>query len=165
MLLNEILTSPVKWRKISGEEYQFTVDDDKYQAYMSPVNLKELLDYMESGEYDQEIRGVFNRLPKRIKSRLVNVSFIKKKTGDDFKISTTYEISKSSKPLVVFSTVIDIIKNYVEDHPMFDGILFSAKEPSRKKLYQHLVQKYSKEFNKRYETFEHDDDDYYIIIL
>lgn len=51
-----------------------------------------------------------------------------------------YSITGTQKEqsIMVFSTVIDIIKNFKNAHPE-ESIKFTADEPSRKKLYDRLV--------------------------
>jgi len=57
-------------------------------------------------------------------------------------LSKEYGISGTGNASVVFSTVLDIMKSFLDTYKgMVDKLIFSADEPSRQKLYQHMIER------------------------
>jgi hypothetical protein len=50
-----------------------------------------------------------------------------------------FGVTGTGNSSTVFSTVVDIMKNFLHHYPNVTGLSFSANEPSRKKLYRHMI--------------------------
>lgn len=61
----------------------------------------------------------------------------------------------------VFATVHDIVRHFIKTNPSVETLIFSAKEPSRQKLYHRFAQA----LDPNYRQKKYDDDLHYIIDL
>lgn len=116
MLLFEIFNQPVKWKYTYGSptaiEADFQVNGKSYTVWANQIDDSQYDDIWVV-EFALVPTGGFNR----------------------------YEITNTGDEYIVFSTVIDIIKD-IEDKYQMRAFSFLAKEPSRMKLYQRLVKRY-----------------------
>ena len=118
MKLNELFSTVIEWqwysKTASYMDATFRVDDVNYTVYFS----------------DEE----------RPKSNTWQVEF--SASGKHVKSEQGYKLTGSGNAALIFSTVIDIIKDFRTRHPTV-SLVFTAEEPSRESLYAAIVKKMS----------------------
>ncbi len=120
MLLNEVFDQPVKWKVIDHQEgfleVVFTVGPVGYTFWATAVRDAED-EMIQPPHFDIEF---YAHLPSKENPH------------------KSYGITKSGNQQQVFATILDIIKEFVDEYnPAI--MSFEAKEPSRFKLYKRLV--------------------------
>ena len=150
MLLNELFDQKYSWEwETTGRQYTafFTTDKEiTYAVDITPVAHTDLIDNEMIRKYDPVWKPDFA---------------IEQYSGKAATKDTT-GITGSGNEFLVFSTVIDILKSFIKKEKP-NAILFSAKEPSRVKLYDTFVKRNFK--NKTIKTGEADGEKYYFVIL
>ena len=129
MKLAEVFTKPkgkIKWKRKSATRWDgvFSVDDRvfRFMALIGAIDDSELHPYEDKVD----------------KKETWNVSFHQSKVGG--KRATDTGITGAGKPIEVFNGALAAIKEFVKGaKPKY--IYFSAKEPSRMKLYNLMVKK------------------------
>ena len=129
MKLTEVFTKPkgkIKWKTKSAKKWngEFSVDAREFQfmALIGAVDDSELYPYEDKVD----------------KKETWNVSFHQSKVGG--KPATDPGITGAGKPIEVFNGALAAMKEFVKGtKPKY--IYFSAKEPSRMKLYNLMVKK------------------------
>ena len=129
MKLAEVFTKPkgkIKWKRKSATRWDgvFSVDDREFR-FMALIGA---IDDSELHPYEDKVD----------KKETWNVSFHQSKVGG--KRATDTGITGAGKPIEVFNGALAAIKEFVKGaKPKY--IYFSAKEPSRMKLYNLMVKK------------------------
>jgi hypothetical protein len=129
MKLAEVFTKPkgkIKWKRKSATKWDgvFSVDDREFR-FMALIGA---IDDSELHPYEDKVD----------KKETWNVSFHQSKVGG--KRATDTGITGAGKPIEVFNGALAAIKEFVKGaKPKY--IYFSAKEPSRMKLYNLMVKK------------------------
>ena len=129
MKLTEVFTKPkgkIKWKRKSATRWDgvFSVDDREFR-FMALIGA---IDDSELHPYEDKVD----------KKETWNVSFHQSKVGG--KRATDTGITGAGKPIEVFNGALAAIKEFVKGaKPKY--IYFSAKEPSRMKLYNLMVKK------------------------
>ena len=129
MKLAEVFTKPkgkIKWKTKSATRWDgvFSVDDREFR-FMALIGA---IDDSELHPYEDKVD----------KKETWNVSFHQSKVGG--KRATDTGITGAGKPIEVFNGALAAIKEFVKGaKPKY--IYFSAKEPSRMKLYNIMVRK------------------------
>ena len=129
MKLAEVFTKPkgkIKWKRKSATKWDgvFSVDDREFR-FMALIGA---IDDSELHPYEDKVD----------KKETWNVSFHQSKVGG--KRATDTSITGGGKPIEVFNGALAAIKEFVKGaKPKY--IYFSAKEPSRMKLYNLMVKK------------------------
>jgi len=129
MKLAEVFTKPkgkIKWKRKSATKWDgvFSVDDREFR-FMALIGA---IDDSELHPYEDKVD----------KKETWNVSFHQSKVGG--KRATDTGITGGGKPIEVFNAALAAIKEFVKGaKPKY--IYFSAKEPSRMKLYNLMVKK------------------------
>ena len=129
MKLTEVFTKPkgkIKWNRKSATKWDgvFSVDDREFR-FMALIGA---IDDSELHPYEDKVD----------KKETWNVSFHQSKVGG--KRATDTGITGAGKPIEVFNGALAAIKEFVKGaKPKY--IYFSAKEPSRMKLYNIMVRK------------------------
>ena len=131
MKLAEVFTKPkgkIKWKRKSATKWDgvFSVDDREFQ-FMALIGA---IDDSELHPYEDKVD----------KKETWNVSFHQSKVGG--KRATDTGITGAGKPIEVLNKALAATKEFVKGaKPKY--IYFSAKEPSRMKLYNIMVKKLS----------------------
>ena len=129
MKLAEVFTKPkgkIKWKRKSATKWDgvFSVDDREFR-FMALIGA---IDDSELHPYEDKVD----------KKETWNVSFHQSKVGG--KRATDTGITGAGKPIEVFNGALAAIKEFVKGaKPKY--IYFSAKEPSRMKLYNLMIKK------------------------
>ena len=129
MKLAEVFTKPkgkIKWKRKSATKWDgvFSVDDREFR-FMALIGA---IDDSELHPYEDKVD----------KKETWNVSFHQSKVGGQQ--ATDTGITGAGKPIEVFNGALAAIKEFVKGaKPKY--IYFSAKEPSRMKLYNLMVKK------------------------
>jgi len=129
MKLAEVFTKPkgkIKWKRKSATRWDgvFSVDDREFR-FMALIGA---IDDSELHPYEDKVD----------KKETWNVSFHQSKVGG--KRATDTGITGAGKPIEVFNGALAAIKEFVKGaKPKY--IYFSAKEPSRMKLYNLMIKK------------------------
>ena len=129
MKLAEVFTKPkgkIKWKRKSATRWDgvFSVDDREFR-FMALIGA---IDDSELHPYEDKVD----------KKETWNVSFHQSTVGG--KRATDTGITGAGKPIEVFNGALAAIKEFVKGaKPKY--IYFSAKEPSRMKLYNLMVKK------------------------
>ena len=129
MKLAEVFTKPkgkIKWKRKSATKWDgvFSVDEREFR-FMALIGA---IDDSELHPYEDKVD----------KKETWNVSFHQSKVGG--KRATDTGITGAGKPIEVFNGALAAIKEFVKGaKPKY--IYFSAKEPSRMKLYNLMVKK------------------------
>ena len=129
MKLAEVFTKPkgkIKWKTKSATRWDgvFSVDDREFR-FMALIGA---IDDSELHPYEDKVD----------KKETWNVSFHQSKVGG--KRATDTGITGAGKPIEVFNGALAAIKEFVKGaKPKY--IYFSAKEPSRMKLYNLMIKK------------------------
>ena len=78
----------------------------------------------------------------------INVDFFMGDSKNEFELiferNGSVDITGGGHATIIFSTVIDIAKDFIEQHPTVTHLYYTAKEPSRVSLYKHMTQKIAK---------------------
>ena len=128
MKLREVFTKPkgkIKWKTNSAKKWngEFSVGDRKFAF----IALKGVVDDSELHPYEDEVD----------KKEAWSVGFVQDATG---KGSARTDITGEGKPIEVFNKALAAMKEFVKGtKPKY--IYFSAKEPSRMKLYNIMIKK------------------------
>ena len=129
MKLTEVFTKPkgkIKWKRKSATKWDgvFSVDDREFR-FMALIGA---IDDSELHPYEDKVD----------KKETWNVSFHQSKVGG--KRATDTGITGAGKPIEVFNGALAAMKEFVKGaKPKY--IYFSAKEPSRMKLYNLMIKK------------------------
>lgn len=114
--INELFDSPVKWKSVGGNRYEFNIEDSDPNVVGDTV-------------YTVAFTG---------KNKVI-VEFYIAAHPD------SHGLLKTGNSIKVFSTVVDIIKQHVKNNKV-KVLTFDAKGHSRQKLYSAMVKKLSKDF-------------------
>lgn len=121
--LNELFSNDVNWkwtfRGTEEVEADFTVGDIPYKFYA----------FADSAIVDDEDNDIWN---------VWGVEFRLAGTRDRNK---RFGLSGTGNASLVMATVVDIMRNMLEDRPYITKLVFSAKEESRQGLYKRMVQR------------------------
>lgn len=154
--LNELLDEPVKYRAGLPGEYEFEIGNYIYSvAYTENDLLRSIADeilpnliqkVIEENGYELAIdySDTFEEYLEGLTENSSEVTF----GIDDIHhtMSDKFGITGTGNQFTIFSTVIDIIKNELLAHDIDSYFVhFSAEEASRRKLYQMLSKKLSKD--------------------
>jgi hypothetical protein len=154
--LNELLDEPVKYRAGLPGEYEFEIGNYIYSvAYTENDLLRSIADeilpnliqkVIEENGYELAIdySDTFEEYLEGLTENSSEVTF----GIDDIHhtMSDKFGITGTGNQFTIFSTVIDIIKNELLAHDIDSYFVhFSAEEESRRKLYQMLSKKLSKD--------------------
>lgn len=139
MLLTEIFKSPTKWEKVPATDptYAFQIGDNHYIVeFFKTVS--------DTGKYQLSLAH----------------------RGSRYDYNWSDSITKTGNAFVVFSTVYNIIENFIQSYRV-ETIQFDAKEPSRQKLYRRLVKTISNKLNSKYKMrkIKNTDVEHYELIL
>ena len=109
----------------NGMEYEVTIECEKnfVNAYIKKEDAEKLGDI------------VTNK----------NIFYVQFDAGAAGSSEKTFNITGTGQEYAVFSTVIDIMKDY-QSSANVDWWAFTAKEPSRKKLYDRMIKRFSSEY-------------------
>lgn len=129
-LITELFDNPAPYKVIVNKkdhmETKFMVDDITYFMYIV------LDDWMPADEMDDA---------EDIK---YNVSFASSSTGSQ--ADSTIDITGTGNAATVFSTVMTIVKKHYSQYRKYvSAYVFSAKEPSRVRLYKTIAERMKKE--------------------
>jgi hypothetical protein len=138
--ITEVFERPVAWSEWTGYSespfaYSFIIDDHGYKVHFN------------------------NETVFRTDGFEIGFSLVK--LGPDSKINPNdpgaTNLSNTGNEFKVFATVLDIIKAFIKTHHP-EMLTFSAKEPSRKRLYRSMVKLLKQEGFSTYYTNDADDD-------
>tara|TARA_Y100000034_G_scaffold1609_1_gene2029 strand:- start:2961 stop:3434 length:474 start_codon:yes stop_codon:yes gene_type:complete len=132
MKLTEVFTKPkgkIKWKTKTAKEWngEFSVGDRKFEF----IALKGAVDESELHPYEDEVD----------QKEAWSVGFVQDATGKgSTRTAARTDITGEGKPIEVFNKALVAAKEFVKGtKPKY--IYFSAKEPSRMKLYNLMVKK------------------------
>lgn len=77
-------------------------------------------------------------------SQMYNIVFLQQKTGPNGKPVISYDLTGTGNVYAVFSTVLDIMREYERNFNV-DWWTFNAKEPSRRRMYDRLASRFGSE--------------------
>ena len=128
MILNEVLNSPVKFKWLHSD---------------SELGMAKF--FIDGNEVMVEFHEMDNPLPNDRKDpdypkHAIDISFYVSEDGDHD--SADYGITGGGNEYQVFSTVMVIAKEYIAKHKP-EAITFSAEEPSRIKLYDRFMKRFT----------------------
>lgn len=126
--ISELFNKPVRYKKTMDDpygmvRYSFWVDEGSENESHYIIEFS----YWSEGNYD-------------IDEPFWEVSFGNMSHGDD-----GYGITNTGNEIKVFSTIVNIMKEFTKKNNP-PGYYFSAKEQSRKKLYDAMIRKLAKGF-------------------
>lgn len=132
MRLDEIFdadSASYKWSRISPRVYGFEIEEDRKYT-VTFIKLPDVGDYIPS-EFDEVDPD-----------KSYEISFFLKSAhgGSEHGI-----VGTGGKQIKIFGTVIDVIKDFL-DRTKPQVLAFSAKEPSRKRLYKRFISQAKRKF-------------------
>ena len=117
MLLFELLDKPLEWQETFNSP----------EGYVAEFNLPDGRTFGTVFEFVRDEPPIYE------------ISFSDKQASKQ----EVHDISNKGSELLIFATVMDIIQTFVADNP--DSLVyFTAKEPSRQKLYNRMVSRFVK---------------------
>lgn len=138
MLLLELFGKPGQWQEVQGgprtKAYKFTLPEPDSRTFV--VNVI---------HNDKTMSG----------DRIWEVSF--RDENDTRGISKSFDKTNKGNELAIFSTVLDIVGNFIAQNPD-DIVMFSAEEMNRQTLYHRMLTRYIKPPM----AFEMDGQDFYV---
>ena len=144
MRLFELFDNPVsdiEWEEtVLGEDARFRVGEYVYNVSFSPVP-------PDAFEEDRSIpRSLMAMIDNDVAPIDIEFQQYKAAPKNSFITGTdgTHEITGTGNEIKVFSTVVDIIQNWISRNPNEQLVYISAKEPSRVKLYRRMVNSFAK---------------------
>ena len=133
--LQELFDSPVPYEKDSEDGWTFTVNDIEYAVVFD----REIFFFRELIEQVPDLRIWFESLTSRQVNRVIDNSGELAFMVNDLDMiigGKSMSILDTGNQFTVFSTVLDILMREIMPKPDSPPLLwFSAKEPSRAKLY------------------------------
>jgi hypothetical protein len=153
--LNEELDEPVYFNRV-GNSYKFIIRDKNltnelhYSVFFNPY----------TGEISYKTLKEFKKISPELKKEIEEL----KPTVVSFLYGEYFNITGSGHVKKVFSTVIEIIKDYVNSNkPKY--LMFSATEKSRIKFYNMLIDRIGKYTNNYilYKKYSNPEVTYYIL--
>lgn len=118
MLLQEVFNQPYKW------EWRMNKDDVAKAAFYAADGTPYVF---VASILDTELEGVDTW----------DIEFYRLEDGE-YNQENRYDITDTGDQFKILSTITDITKSFVEQYQV-RSMLFSAKEPSRMKLYKRMV--------------------------
>jgi len=150
MILNEVLNTPVKFKWLHNEAgmamARFMIGNDEVN-----VEFHEMENPLNSKEADPTA-------PKLC----IDISFNVSENGDYD--SAEYGITGNGGEYQIFATVVLITKEFISTHKP-DGICFSAAEPSRIKLYDRFVKRFTGMGYKLWKRARHSSKDMFWVLV
>lgn len=139
MLVTEILTSPSSWEETDSHskqvEYMMTIGGRVYEVLFTrePVDHADPLWAALHTPNTVTHAWQLAFAPYRVASK------------DGAGQYSAYGVTNSGNAIDVFATLVDVVRDFSRKHP--DRlIVFTAKEPSRRRLYDRLVKRISAQY-------------------
>jgi hypothetical protein len=139
MQLHELFDKRIPWHWNSSptskraEKYHYTAI-----AEFEIGDLLYLVEFRRTGKAtDKKIKGLDNKV-------IIDLSFALISGAGTRNPNMKRELTGTGNQYAIFSTVIEIIDDFLRRAKNVDYLYFSAKEPSRQKLYDRLVSMYEK---------------------
>jgi hypothetical protein len=140
--LNELFTDTYEYTLISriGNEarrtYKFVTEDSiEYEVVIDKDDIEELYYFYKSNANKETVKKVLSINPKK---HFFHVTFGNLMGPRKIR---SYDLFSVKHPTKILGTVIKILKEVIGSNEI---LTFSSKEPSRTKLYSHIIKKYKK---------------------
>lgn len=161
MRLFELFDNPVPkidWEEtVVGEDARFYIGDYLYNVSFTPIPIDAFA--LDWSVLPKELKALFDNQVYPIDIEFEQFKAVKRGGLGAFALGTdgTYEITGTGNEVKVFSTVVNVVQEWLKNNPEAQLIHISAKEPSRIRLYRRMVNSLAK--GKKVWEIESQDDD------
>lgn len=127
-----------------------------YKIMFTSYSISEFLSHSHLIKHKETINDIIDRYSNKEKTRLIEVLFYQ---------DNHLSMSGTSNEFKVYATVVNAIIDYVKKHPDSEGVVFTAREDSRRKLYKRIAKYLAQHLNGQYFIEQMRYEEYYFINL